>query len=81
MKKENSISHPRLLWTLVIINSTVIGLAMVFVIASMFLPRPDDELKKWVQNENKTTIEWVENNNKEFRTWTTEQIQNLYKSR
>jgi len=75
MKKSQKI-----LWVLTIINSTLIFFFLFLIVLYYIFPLPsyEEELRKWVTEQNKATIEDVRNANKELTDYVNSEVQRLY---
>ncbi|MFH1088740.1 MAG: hypothetical protein V1719_02765 [Patescibacteria group bacterium] len=65
------------LWVLTIINSAVLLIYTIFIIATMFMPSSDADLRKWVEEDNKTTRDWVQDNIDRHSGWVSSEVQRM----
>jgi uncharacterized membrane protein len=72
MKKSQKV-----LWVLTIINSTILFLFLLFLVLSYIFP-PEDELREWVSQENKATLEYVNKETEKQREYVNSETQKLY---
>lgn len=71
-------NNQKILWIITVFNSIIILIFLLLALKSYFSPSYDNQLRAWVQSENKKTIDQIEKNNSDLRSWVDEQVQRLY---